>query len=132
MIKAELQAPVIAHSTYMASHGCGVYTAILFCRPANRTSVLDVTVPKGCRNGTFWWNYPQGTIILNFPNTNSLSMSICLRDALGGDIFDVHDITNGQFIPMEIISGRRQHFDIDLTGNFHVLKSSLCKTATQK
>ena len=79
-----------------------------------------MTVPEGCRNGTFWWNYPQGSVILHFPNTNSLSMSICLRDAIGGDIFSVHDITNGQFIPMEIISGRRQHFGIDLTGNTYI------------
>ena len=89
-------------------------------RPRNATSFVDETVPKNCHNGTFWWNYPQGTINLHFSNSNGLSMSVCLRDYLGGDIFTIHDVTNGQFIPLEI-NDRRIHSQVDLKGNLHAL-----------
>ena len=88
----------------------------LFFRPWNQTDTVDETVPPNCHNGTFRWDYPQGTINLKFPKTNGLSVSVCLRDFLGGDIFTIHDITDEQFIPIEI-TDRWNHMDIDMPGN---------------
>ena len=92
----------------------------LFFRPWNQTDTVDETVPQNCHNGTFRWDYPQGTINLKFPMANGLSMSVCLRDFLGGDIFIIHDITDGQFIPIEI-TDRWNHMDIDTPGNVFVV-----------
>lgn len=78
--------------------------------PRNKTSTINVNVATSCHNGTFDWNYPQGTINLIFHNQNRLSMSVCLRDYLGGDVFTIHDITGGQFTPMEVFNGRLHGF----------------------
>ena len=62
----------------------------------------NATVPTQCHNGTFSWNYPSGDYKLIFPNPNGRRTSVCLKDFIGGEIYDIHDITGKLYIPMEI------------------------------
>ena len=55
----------------------------------------DEHIPKGCMNGTIRWDYPMGHGRVHFNNQHHTSMSVCIKDDLGGDIFTITDITNG-------------------------------------
>ncbi|XP_060063603.1 uncharacterized protein LOC132544053 [Ylistrum balloti] len=51
----------------------------------------NYNVDMTCKNGTFYWNYPTGTIDLHFKDNHDFT--VCLRDDLGGDYLEFSDIT---------------------------------------
>lgn len=55
--------------------------------------VTDYDVDMTCKNGSFSWNYPLGTIILHFQGKTSFS--VCFRDELGADHLEISDVTEG-------------------------------------
>ncbi|KAH3787707.1 uncharacterized protein LOC127841858 [Dreissena polymorpha] len=55
---------------------------------------IQIVVPEQCTNGTFRWNYPGGQTNLYFTNFGRPAAA-CFQELLGGDIFNITDITDG-------------------------------------
>jgi len=67
---------------------------------------LSLKVPHGCYNGTFWWDYPRGFVILDFTKYNKPT-SICFADYGGGGAFTITDkIHDVQLDPLRWDSGK--------------------------
>lgn len=57
--------------------------------------IYNADVMPNCKNGTLYWDYPQGHSILHFPNPAEETLSVCVRNFVGGEMLTVTDITNG-------------------------------------
>ncbi|KAL3869000.1 hypothetical protein ACJMK2_041738 [Sinanodonta woodiana] len=62
--------------------------------PWDDHTTIDVKTDPMCHNGTFWWNYPQGNIRLHFQHKTSPYFKVCLKDYLGGSMFQLYDDTS--------------------------------------
>ena len=51
-----------------------------------------------------------------FPNTKHQSLSVCLKNYLGGEVFTIHDVTGGTFSLLELDDRFDGHHS-DMRGN---------------
>ncbi|KAK3612641.1 hypothetical protein CHS0354_042159 [Potamilus streckersoni] len=62
--------------------------------PPDEHTTIDEQADSMCHNGTFWWNYPRGSIRLHFQHKASPYFRVCLKDYLVGSIFKLYDVTS--------------------------------------
>ncbi|KAL4235328.1 hypothetical protein ACF0H5_006963 [Mactra antiquata] len=88
---------VTMSAAFMEDDPCSI-----FVYPEGHDRVREVTVPNGCVNGTFIWDNPRKTVNLHFPNPNHREKSVCIHNAMLGNIFTVRDVTHTFGFPMII------------------------------
>nr|KAG5714347.1 hypothetical protein BaRGS_018564 [Batillaria attramentaria] len=59
----------------------------------------EADVPSQCSNGSIWWNYPRGTLVVTF--TQSSPFTVCLKPEIGPLLSSVHQAVNGQSVEVK-------------------------------
>ncbi|XP_045190934.1 uncharacterized protein LOC123547742 isoform X2 [Mercenaria mercenaria] len=81
----------ISVSGFMFDDPCDVFPQYSGGIPNTNDFTTTVKVPANCRNGTFRWDYPKGHTMLEFQNVHETERTICIKDSLGGDVFNITD-----------------------------------------
>ncbi|KAL4229470.1 hypothetical protein ACF0H5_012508 [Mactra antiquata] len=89
---------VLGTTGFMFNDPCNVFPQYSGGIPDSLDFTTDVNVPATCRNGTFRWDYPRGHSMVMFHNLHRTPTKICIRDALGGQVFTITDMTNNKQI----------------------------------
>ncbi|XP_070187157.1 meteorin-like [Littorina saxatilis] len=55
----------------------------------------EVTAPSNCTEGSVWWNYPRGTLQVNFHTDQNRPFTVCLTPSLGPLLNSVAQLYGG-------------------------------------
>ncbi|XP_045191030.2 uncharacterized protein LOC123547851 [Mercenaria mercenaria] len=84
-------------SGFLSDDPCDVFPSNnLMGIPDSDAFTTTVKVPANCTNGTFRWDYPRGHTMLEFENEHRTEITICIKDSVGGDIFNITDKATNQ------------------------------------
>ncbi|CAL1531683.1 unnamed protein product [Lymnaea stagnalis] len=85
----------------------GIYDnpCTLFDSPSryfDKDGVMYLTVPVNCVSGDVYWNYPQGSIVLNATRSSTDVYALCIDATQGTEFAGLWEITGGVEEALEI------------------------------
>ncbi|KAL3864432.1 hypothetical protein ACJMK2_006116 [Sinanodonta woodiana] len=93
--------PTLIHLTCLLAVLHGWVRCDLFDNPCRiipngaheEQTTIDVNATLGCHNGSLRWDYPRGGVRVHFHYKGLPMFKVCLKDRLGGDVFEIYDVT---------------------------------------